>query len=93
MRRIDAVIDTGFTDVLTLPLHDVQQLGLMPVASMSPASTTYSSCVQFNPVWGGVGAAAEPFPSIAECCTEFTGGYSQGHATDRNSRGAHYAPT
>jgi clan AA aspartic protease len=35
IRRIEAVIDTGFTDVLTLPLRDVQQLGLTPVASVS----------------------------------------------------------
>ena len=45
MRRIDAVIDTGFTDVLTLPLHDVQQLGLTPVASVSVILANGSSVI------------------------------------------------
>jgi clan AA aspartic protease len=45
MRRIDAVIDTGFTDILTLPRHDVQQLGLTPVASVSAILANGSSVI------------------------------------------------
>ena len=45
VHQIEAVIDTGFTDVLTLPLHDVQQLGLTPVASVSAMLANGSSVI------------------------------------------------